>query len=85
MNEIRYFNERNFQFKDFSIIAQIGKGAFSVVYSAVLKKTGQFYALKRVDMVNLGPKSRQNIFKEIQIHKNLIHENIIRFYGSFQY
>ena len=41
--------------KNFKVLAEIGKGAFSVVYKVIRNNDGQIYAIKKV---NLIPKNR---------------------------
>jgi serine/threonine-protein kinase Chk1 len=59
----------------------LGEGAFGDVKLLVNRRTKAEVALKLVDMKE-HPDAGDVVAKEIQIHKMLIHDNIIRFYGS---
>lgn len=69
---------------------ELGHGAFSVVKRCRLKRDGRVYALKVVDLSALGEQDLDNMRREIELHRSLVHPNIIRFYdciqeGSFVY
>ncbi|CAI2171283.1 20031_t:CDS:2 [Funneliformis geosporum] len=59
----------------------IGKGAFGSVYRALNWETGEAVAVKRVKLSNI-PKSELNfIMTEIDLLKNLDHQNIVQYKG----
>ena len=70
--------------KDFERQKQIGIGAFSKVFLAIYKPTGKKYALKQVNLKKLKNTHEENIQKEIEIHKKLDDNNIVKFYDVFQ-
>ncbi|CAG7786520.1 unnamed protein product [Allacma fusca] len=59
----------------------LGEGAFGEVKLLVNKKTKDEVALKIINL-QLHPDAADTVRKEVQIHKLLDHDNIIRFYGS---
>lgn len=57
---------------------QLGEGSFAKVKMVVSKDNpSQKYAMKTINI--RGDKDRIQVFKEIQFHQSLLHENIIRF------
>ena len=61
----------------------LGQGAFSTIYLYKNKITQKLFAVKHIykNKILETIKSLNN-FKEIEIHKKLIHDNIIRLYTS---
>eukprot|EP00039_Didymoeca_costata_P033421 m.42248 g.42248 ORF g.42248 m.42248 type:complete len:295 (-) comp9862_c0_seq1:282-1166(-) len=69
---------------NFNIEKRIGKGQFSVVYKAVCKVDGRTVALKKVQIFEMmDAKARQDCIKEIDLLKQLNHENVIQYLASF--
>lgn len=62
----------------------IGEGAYSKVYQAKLKKTGELCALKKVDISRLAKQDCNNLRNEIETHKLLDHPFIVRFIDCIQ-
>jgi serine/threonine protein kinase len=63
----------------------LGKGAYGEVEMAVHKKIGIKLAIKKVDKRSLvNKKIKATLMREIEIHKRLKHENIIRLYTSVE-
>ena len=61
----------------------LGKGAYGEVEMAVHKRTGTKLAIKKIDKRSLANKKiKQTLMREVDIHKRLKHENIIRLYTS---
>ena len=60
----------------------LGKGAFGMVYQALLS-TGAIIAVKQVEMEESDPvkalKEYENIKEEVNILKELDHENIVKY------
>jgi serine/threonine protein kinase len=49
------------------------------------KKTGTKLAIKKIDKQSLANKKiKATLMREVEIHKRLIHENIIRLYTSLE-
>lgn len=75
----------------------LGQGAYASVRLVRLKRTGQLYALKELDLTketnsrmpqekrvaSLSPQI-ELIKREIKLHKKLEHENVIRLYDFFK-
>ena len=64
----------------------LGTGAFGAVYLAKNKVNGNYYAVKHMykkKIMEHGAKL-EIVQREIDIHKRLIHENIIRMYSSYE-
>lgn len=62
----------------------LGEGAFSFVFKVRDRSTGTIYALKKIDILQLSKADCQNLKLEIKLHKQLLHENIIKFQGCIQ-
>jgi len=62
----------------FLLICKMGDGAFSNVYKARDKQTGQKVAIKVVRKYELNSNQRANILKEVQIMRGLKHDGIVR-------
>lgn len=63
----------------------LGKGAYGQVEMAVHVKTGTKLAVKKIDKRSIANKKiKATLMREVDIHKNLNHENIIRLYSSFE-
>ena len=70
---------------DFSIIKEIGSGAFAKVYLAVHKKTNVKYAIKAIDKLNIENKMEKTSFnREVEIMYKLNHPNIAKLYSHFE-
>lgn len=53
--------------EDFEIICRLGEGAYSSVYKVRRISDKQLYALKKVRMMNLSAKERENALNEVRI------------------
>jgi serine/threonine protein kinase len=63
----------------------LGKGGFARCYTLTSLTTGNVYAGKVVAKSSLKKeKAQQKLVAEIKIHQHLHHQNIVRFYHSFQ-
>ena len=68
---------------DFIIGDLIGKGTFSSVNLVKRKIDNQTYAMKRVKIIQLQEKEKQNALNEIRILASLNHKNIIGYKEAF--
>ena len=69
--------------KDFEIGKTLGKGAFGCVCLVKRKFDGKTYAMKRIKMVQLSDKEKENSLNEIRILASLSHKNIIGYKDAF--
>ena len=75
---------KSFHLGMFEIGKPLGKGKFGRVYLAKERSTGFVCALKVLHKSELQQgKVEKQVRREIEIHKNLRHPNILRFYGHF--
>jgi len=56
---------------------ELGRGAFSIVYLATQKASGQQYAVKVINKKDLGKDYEKNLKMEVDILKKVNHPNII--------
>ncbi|KZT29093.1 kinase-like protein, partial [Neolentinus lepideus HHB14362 ss-1] len=81
-------------YKEYDVGLQLGKGTFASVYKAIHKESGQWYAVKIIDLTkvktpvetdeNGRPKSKSQSFaREIMILESLQHKNICQLKEAF--
>jgi len=63
--------------KAYETKAELGRGAFSIVYLTTQKATGQQYAVKVINKKDLGKDYEKNLKMEVDILKKVNHPNII--------
>lgn len=63
----------------YALDTELGNGAFSVVYSAKHKRTGQIVAIKVLEKYADADSQKKKLTREISIHKDLSHPHIIKF------
>ena len=68
---------------DFEFGTKLGKGAFGSVSIVKRKEDQQIYAMKRVKIINLGKKEKDNSFNEVRLLASLDHKNIIGYKEAF--
>ena len=61
----------------------IGEGAYSSVYQVRRHADGAIYALKKVKMVKLSDKEKENALNEVRILASIKHQNISSYNESF--
>lgn len=62
---------------DFQIIKKLGDGAYSSVYKVRRAEDNDVYALKKVKMLNLSDKEKENALNEVRILASIEHQNVI--------
>ena len=73
----------NSSIENYEIIKEIGKGSFSTVYLVKKIDTQKEYALKKVNILKMKDKERQNSFKEINFLSEIKDPNVIGYEESF--
>ncbi|GMM28885.1 serine/threonine protein kinase [Martiniozyma asiatica (nom. inval.)] len=62
----------------YNIGQRLGEGAFSIVYEAVDKISGEKVAIKVIKKYELDEKQRRNVLKEVNLMSQLNHPNIVK-------
>lgn len=63
----------------------LGKGSYGEVELAKHKRSGKKLAVKKIDKMSLANKKiKATLMREVEIHKKLKHDNIIRLYTSVE-
>ncbi len=68
---------------NFNQINLLGKGGYGSVYKVFHRFEKKYYAIKKVFVVQDLLDENYDIFNEIQVYSNLIHNNIVRYYSSW--
>ena len=68
---------------DFEFREKLGTGSFGSVYIVKRKENQKIYAMKRVRLINLGEKEKQNSFNEVRLLASFSHPNIIGYKEAF--
>ena len=76
-------NLTNSSLDNYEIIKEIGKGSFSIVYLVKKYSTQKEFALKKVNIVKLSSKERQNSLKEVHFLSEIKDPNVIGYEESF--
>ena len=69
--------------KDFQILSKLGEGAYSSVYKVKRNVDNKEYALKRVKLMNLNSKEKENALNEIRIIASIRHVNLVGYKEAF--
>lgn len=69
--------------RDFIQLTQIGNGAYSEVFKVKRVSDGQYYALKKVKMIDLSRKEKENALNEIRILASITHPAIVAYKEAF--
>lgn len=67
----------------FETLHVLGKGAAGIVHLVKNKTTGEKFALKQMNMLNLSPKDKHSAECEVEFLKVITGPTIIKFYESF--
>lgn len=61
----------------------LGDGAYSQVYKVRRQEDQAVYALKKVKMLNLSDKEKENALNEVRILASIMHQNVIAYKEAF--
>jgi len=64
-------------------VLNIGDGAYSSVYKVRRAEDQAVYALKKVKMLNLSDKEKENALNEVRILASINHNNVIAYKEAF--
>ena len=67
----------------FEVLAQVGEGAYSQVFRVRRRRDQKVYALKKVKILSLSDKEKQNALNEIRLLASISHPNIISYKEAF--
>ena len=68
---------------DFQIIKKLGDGAYSSVYKVRRQEENDVQAPKKVKMLNLSDKEKENALNEVRILASIEHQNVIQYKEAF--
>ncbi len=68
----------------YEIYGVLGEGGFATVRKAVHRTTNHSFAIKTIDLCNVGPEQRHLLREEVEIMKMLDHPNVIKLYETFE-
>ena len=68
---------------EFQVISKLGEGAYSVVYKVKRNVDGNIYALKKVKLLNLSEKEKQNALNEVRILASVKNSNVVSYKEAF--
>ena len=84
MQELAAFNRHMNVFLEFEFLTSIlGDGAYSQVYKVRRQEDQAVYALKKVKMLNLSDKEKENALNEVRILASINHQNVIAYKEAF--
>ena len=69
--------------RDFRVLEKIGSGSFSQVYKVQKDDDQNIYALKRIKILKLKEKDRENTLNEIRLLASLSDDNIVSYKEAF--
>ena len=69
--------------ENFEIINKLGTGGFSKVYKVRRKQDNQIYAFKKVQILNLSEKQKQNCLNEIRVLASIKNKYIVNYKEAF--
>jgi len=76
-------NKFNFLILNLTVILSIGDGAYSSVYKVRRAEDNEVYALKKVKMLNLSDKEKENALNEVRILASINQPNVIQYKEAF--
>ncbi|CAK69897.1 unnamed protein product (macronuclear) [Paramecium tetraurelia] len=69
--------------QNFEILNKLGSGAYSQVYKVQRKSDGKLYALKKVKLIDIGDREKQNALNEVRFIASIHHENVVSYKECF--
>ena len=69
--------------KDFVTLKKLGSGSFSEVFKVKRVSDQTEYAMKKVKLMALSTKEKENALNEIRILASVVHKNVIGYKESF--
>jgi len=68
---------------DFQTLSKLGEGAYSVVHKVKRTIDGNIYALKKVKLLNLSEKEKQNALNEVRILASVKSKYVVSYKEAF--
>ena len=69
--------------ENFEIIKELGSGSFGKVYKARRKRDQTLYAIKKVSLLGLNLKERQNALNEVRILASIDNSSVVGYKEAF--
>lgn len=69
--------------REFNVLEKIGEGSFSSVYKVKKDSEDVYYALKRVKILKLKEKDKENTLNEIRLLASIVDKQIIAYKEVF--
>ena len=69
---------------DYSVIKELGNGAYGVVYQVIKENNPTNLVLKQISLKNLNPEEKKNIENEANLLKELNSKYIVKYIESFE-
>ena len=69
--------------ENFEIIKQLGTGSYSTVYEVRRLEDNEIYAIKKVKLMKITSKEKENALNEIRILASVNHKNVIGYKEAF--
>jgi len=69
--------------EDFQIISELGKGAYSTIFKVKRNIDNKIYALKKVKLINLSEKEKENSLNEVRILASVKSNFVISYKEAF--
>ena len=69
--------------EDFQIISKLGEGAYSTVYKVMRIVDKKIYALKKVKLLNLSDKEKENALNEVRILASVKSNYVVSYKEAF--
>jgi NIMA (never in mitosis gene a)-related kinase len=68
---------------DFHVLSKLGEGAYSVVHKVKRTVDKNIYALKKVKLLNLSEKEKQNALNEVRILASVKSKYVVSYKEAF--